>query len=136
MSHIRTVFIVTVNYNGALYICDQLMELQEQTMSYARDLRGVTHAIASVQRELRSVAVTAQQINTYEPTVPLYRAVGKCFLLSPRDTIEDHLAKEAEKLDKNQKDLDGRREYLERRIASNRSNMTDITSSVSAPISA
>ena len=136
MSHIRTVFMTTVNYNGALYICDQLMELQEQTMSYARDLRGVTHAIASVQRELRSVAVTAQQINTYEPTVPLYRAVGKCFLLSSRDTIEDHLAKEAEKLDKNQKDLDGRKEYLERRIASNRSNMTDITSSVSAPITA
>lgn len=108
------------------------MELQEQTMSYARDLRGVAHAIASVQRELRSVAVTAQQIGTYAPTVPLYRAVGKGFLLSPRDDIEAHLEKEAEKLSKNQKDLEGRKEYLERRISSNRSNMADITSSASA----
>ena len=104
------------------------MELQQQTMSYARDLRGVTHALSSVQRELRSVAVTAQQINSYAPNVPLYRAVGKGFLLSPRDNIEAHLSKEAGKLDKTQKDLEGRREYLERRIASNRSNMQDIAS--------
>jgi chaperonin cofactor prefoldin len=75
------------------------------------------------------VAVTAQQIGSYAPTVPLYRAVGKGFLMAPRDEIEGHLEKEAEKLSKNQKDLEGRKEYLERRIASNRSNMADITSS-------
>mmetsp|Transcript_25013 Transcript_25013/g.36932 ORF Transcript_25013/g.36932 Transcript_25013/m.36932 type:complete len:256 (-) Transcript_25013:140-907(-) len=107
----------------------ELMELQEQTSNYARDLRGVQGSLASCQRDLRSNLVTKQQIDTYDAETPLYRTVGKAFLREPRDSIETFLQKESEKLSKTQRDLEGRKEYLERRIASNKSNIADIASS-------
>jgi chaperonin cofactor prefoldin len=84
------------------------------------------------QRDLRSTLVTSQQIETYEAETPLYRAVGKAFHLTPKQSVEDFLKGEQEKLNKTQKDLEGRKEYLERRISNNRSNMADITAGTTA----
>jgi chaperonin cofactor prefoldin len=84
------------------------------------------------QRDLRSTLVTSQQIETYDPETPLYRAVGKAFHLTPKQSVEEFLSGEQEKLNKTQKDLEGRKEYLERRINNNRSNMADITAGTTA----
>ena len=46
--------------------------------------------------------------------------------MSPRSVVENKLASELETLEKNKKDLTDRKEYLERRINSNKSNMIDI----------
>jgi chaperonin cofactor prefoldin len=84
------------------------------------------------QRDIRSTQVTSQQIQTYEAETPLYRSVGKAFLLTPKQSVEEFLGSEHEKLNKTQKDLEGRKEYLERRINNNRSNMADITAGTTA----
>mmetsp|Transcript_10793 Transcript_10793/g.11216 ORF Transcript_10793/g.11216 Transcript_10793/m.11216 type:complete len:256 (-) Transcript_10793:67-834(-) len=106
----------------------ELYELQEQTNQYARDLRGVTSSLALCQRDIRSTQVTLQQINTYdESSTNLYRSIGKSFLLTSKPKINEHLQNENEKLNKTQKDLESRKEYLERRIANNKSNIADIT---------
>lgn len=109
-----------------------MYELQEQTNQHTRDLRGVINSLNMCQRDMRSNLVTAQQIQTYDPDTPLYRSVGKAFHLTPKQSVEEFLNNENEKLNKTQKDLEGRKEYLERRIANNRSNMADITAGTTA----
>ena len=111
-----------------ILLFDQLYELQEQTNQYARDLRNVASSLSLCQRDIRSTQVTSQQINTYdEETTNLYRAIGKTFLLSSKSQINEFLNNENERLNKTQKDLEGRKEYLERRITNNKSNIADIT---------
>ena len=55
-----------------------------------------------------------------------YRAIGKAFVMYPRDVVELKLTTELETFEKNKKDLIDRKEYLERRINSNKSNMADL----------
>ncbi len=100
--------------------------MQEQTASYTRDLRQVQGKITSCQRDIRSNQVTRQHITNYDENTNLYRAVGKAFVYSSHNNVQNKLAEEYESLQKTLKDLTDRKEYLERRIVSNKTNMNDI----------
>ncbi len=104
------------------------MELQEQTSTYSKDLRSVRNRLAALQREARVNAVTSHQIDSLDASVPLYRSVGKAFVLTGRSDIESRLESEIAELTKSERDLTDRQEYLERRIASNNNNLRDLTS--------
>eukprot|EP01032_Pedospumella_encystans_P008268 gene8268-9834_t len=105
----------------------EAMELQEQLNAYHRDLRSVRNALASAQREARMNSVTTNQITPLEPTVALYRSVGKAFVLTPRADVESRLENEITELTKAQRDLTDREEYLTRRIASHTNNLRELT---------
>lgn len=105
----------------------ELMELQEQHGAYNRDLRGVVMRASGLEREMRAVNVTANQLKEYDASVPLYKAVGKAYVLSSKDAIDQSLDKDLDMLAKNHKDLLDRKEYLERRIASSRANIIDLS---------
>lgn len=104
----------------------ELMDLQEQTNAYHRDLRGVQNRLLSLDRETRTAQVTAKQIRDFDAAVPMFKAVGKAYVLSDRANIELGLDKELELLQKNQQDLTDRRVYLERRISSSTANIRDL----------
>lgn len=95
---------------------------------YSRDLRSVRSRLSSLQRDARVNAVTSHQIEALDAKVPLYRSVGKAFVLTGRAEVEKRLEGEIAELTKGERDLADRQEYLERRIASNTSNMKDLTS--------
>ncbi len=103
------------------------MELQEQLNTYHRDLRSVRNALASAQREARMNSVTTNQITPLEPSVALYRSVGKAFVLPARADVESRLENEITELTKAQRDLTDREEYLSRRIASHTNNLRELT---------
>jgi len=103
------------------------MELQEQYNSYNRDLRSVKIALNNTERESRLNNVTSNQIIPLDVKIPLYRSVGKAFILTSREKVETILMKEKEDLDKAYKDLTDREEYLVRRMNSNMSNLKDLT---------
>jgi prefoldin subunit 1 len=103
------------------------MELQEQLNAFNRELRSVRNALNSAQREARMNSVTSNQIQSVEPTVELYRSVGKAFILTPKSDVEARLEKETADLTKAQRDLTDREEYLTRRVASHTSNLRDLT---------
>jgi prefoldin subunit 1 len=91
-----------------------------------RDLKAVKARIAALQRESRVNAVTANHLQTLEEKVPLYRSVGKAFVYSTRNEIEERLEGEIGEITKAQRDLADREQYLERRITSNNSNLQDM----------
>lgn len=105
----------------------EYMELQEQIGSYTRDLRSVVGRMNAAQRESRSNQITRSHIDGYADDVPLYRTVGKAFVLTPKTAIASRLEEELATLTKNQRDLLDRKEYLERRITSSQQGIRDIT---------
>lgn len=103
------------------------MELQEQLNGYHRDLRSVRSGLTSAQRDARMNSVTSNQIQSLEPSVALYRSVGKAFVHTERSDVEARLETEITELTKAQRDFTDREEYLTRRIASHTSNLRELT---------
>lgn len=106
------------------------MELQEQTNSYSKDLRAVQNRIQYLQRDFRASQVTSQHVTSLPAEVPLYRALGKAFVLAPRTDIERGIEVDLEKNTRNQRELMDRKEFLERRVSSNMQNMRELTAGV------
>lgn len=106
----------------------EVYELQDQLNTHQRDLNGVKSRISTVQRETRALQVTEGQIKILPETVPLYRAIGKAFLLAPKASVEECLVKDMESNAKTQRDLLDRKEYLERRITSGNADLLSIVS--------
>lgn len=104
----------------------ELQELYEQNNTYSRDLKGVTNRIYSVQREIRQNEITSSQVNLLTDDVPMYRSVGKAFVLNDKPEIVSFLEKEKDSLSKTSADLVSRKEFLERRIQSNAQNIQDL----------
>jgi prefoldin subunit 1 len=104
----------------------ELQELYDQNNTYSRDLKGVTNRIYSVQRELRQNEITSSQVNILTDDVPMYRSVGKAFVLNDKPEIVSFLEKEKDSLSKTSADLVSRKEFLERRIQSNAQNIQDL----------
>ena len=108
----------------------ELQELYDQNNTYSRDLKGVTNRIYSVQRELRQNEITSSQVNILTDDVPMYRSVGKAFVLNDKPEIVSFLEKEKDNLSKTSADLMSRKEFLERRIQSNAQNIQDLAGGV------
>ena len=104
-----------------------MAELQEQTNVYARDLRVARSKLASVQRETRVNRVTNDQIVALSESTAMYRSVGKAFLLAGKADVVTRLEQEHAELLKSQRVLAERQEFLERRVASNTSNLRELT---------
>lgn len=102
------------------------MELQEQINTYNKDLRAVKLRLASLQRESRVHSVTANHIQTLDDSIPMYRSVGKAFVLTSKSSIEERMDKDISENTKTQRDLTDRQEFLERRIVSATQNLQDI----------
>lgn len=105
----------------------ELTELQEQNGTYNRDLRGVLMRVNGLEREMRTVQITSKQLSEFDQSVPMFKSVGKAYILSDKSTMQESLDKELESIAKNHKDLQDRKEYLERRIQSATSNIRDLT---------
>jgi prefoldin subunit 1 len=103
------------------------MELQEQMNTYNKDLRTVRASLGNAQREARMNAVTTSQIEGLDPSVALYRSVGKAFVFTPKAEVSDRLEQEIGELTKAQRDLTDREEYLTRRLQSHATNLRDLT---------
>jgi prefoldin subunit 1 len=91
-----------------------------------KDLRQVNARLTVCQRELRANQVTTAQIQPLPAETTTYRALGKCFMHTPRKEVDRRLSSELESLTKTQSDLTDRKQYLERRIESNAQHMKDI----------
>lgn len=105
----------------------ELAELQEQTGAYQRDLGGVIARMNAIQREANGTHVSSTQLDEFDAATAMYLSVGKAYIRHPKEKVKATLEGELDHLDKNYKDLKDRKEYLERRITSNRNGIKDLT---------
>ena len=82
--------------------------------------------ILSLERGIRSNAVTKSHIGTLPENTPLYKAVGKTFVYGDHNKIQNNLDISTEKFTKSLLDLKDRKEFLERRITSTNTHIQDL----------
>lgn len=104
----------------------EAMELQESLGAYQRELRSVHAKLSATQREGRMNSVTTSQIEPLDASVNMYRTVGRAFVLTDREQVDAKLNEERSALEKSQKDLEGRQEYLDRRIQDSTNNLKEL----------
>ena len=109
---------------------NELAELQQQYIQTNREYNTVKANIVMAQREYKTDEITKAELEKLPQgnDAKMYRGIGKMFLLSSRDQVMDHLDKNIEAEKKREGDLTQKLEYLERRIASQRSNMQELLS--------
>ena len=105
----------------------EFYDLSEQARSFRMDLDGVVRRMATVERDSKACAVTYSQIEKFPEETSLFKSVGKAYIKHDREFIQKALEEEVEDNNKNFKDLQDRKEYIERRLTSVNSNMKDLT---------
>lgn len=133
----------------------EFAELKDQLQTHVRDLQQVKYKLAAVSREERIETLTASEVKTMPADTPLYRSIGepqhllvarvaftipsltflpcgcanatgRMYMLSGHEEVEAASTKKLETLRKQQSDLTGRQEYLQRRVASTEANIQDL----------
>lgn len=112
----------------------ELGDLQEQQLRTAQELQSVEQQIISAQRQSRIAEVTESEVVDLPADRLCYKAVGKAFVVKwpTKDGALEYLKEQAKSGTKLQTDLGQKKEYLERRLQSQRQNIQELVSSVSA----
>ena len=111
----------------------EVMDLQQQLLSTTKEYRTVKANILRAQNEKRSNQLTKDELSTLPPQdVKMYRSIGKMFMLTPRQQVMDYLDNSIEREGKVEVDLEGKLDYLERRMKSQQGNIAELTKSAAS----
>ncbi|KAL3805332.1 hypothetical protein HJC23_009039 [Cyclotella cryptica] len=118
------------NLNPAIQ--KEVIDLQQQLISTTKEYRTVKANILRAQKEKRSNELTKSELDKLPPSeteVKMYRSIGKMFMLTPRSEVMTHLDESIERESKVESDLEGKLDYLERRMKSQQANIAELTKS-------
>lgn len=111
----------------------ELMDLQEQYKKSVSDYNlvqtSIQHSEKSIKvnkitiEELESIPVTAEQDNR-----KMYTGIGKAFLMQTREEVFAELKEEMKDAEKELEDFKQKKEYLERRMKSQKQNIIECAS--------
>mmetsp|Transcript_49323 Transcript_49323/g.139644 ORF Transcript_49323/g.139644 Transcript_49323/m.139644 type:complete len:255 (-) Transcript_49323:360-1124(-) len=107
----------------------EVQELSEQYQATGRELSEVNAKLQGAMREQKATAITIGEVDQVTDETPLYRAVGKMFMLSGKDDVKTSLSNEMEDVEKRKTELTSRRTYLQRRLQSQEANLKDLMTS-------
>lgn len=113
----------------------EVYDLQQQLVSSTKEYRTVKANILRAQKEKRSHELTKSELDKLPPSeteVKMYRSVGKMFMLTPRSEVMTHLDESIERESKIESDLEGKLDYLERRMKSQQANIAELTKSAAS----
>lgn len=108
----------------------EYFELYEQGEAYKKDLRTLNTRIAVGNRDLKVNQATLTHVSSLGDNVPLYRSVGKSFILNDKASIEKRLEDNHTINIKSLRDSLDRKEYIERRLNSATTNLKAMTTAV------
>lgn len=110
-------------------ISKEVMDLQQQLMATTKEYRIVKANIQKSQNGKRSNELTRVELEKLPQGTDskMYRGVGKMFMLTSRSDIMNHLEESIAKEAKEEKDLSGKLDYLERRMKSQHLNIQELT---------
>jgi prefoldin subunit 1 len=108
-------------------VSKELMDLQVQYRKTAKDYQIVQASIGACEKTLKVNQITIGELNEIplEEERKMYRGVGKMFMMENKDQIFEHLKDEIKDNEKKISDYEQKKEYLERRITSQRQNIME-----------
>lgn len=92
----------------------QLAEVTERVKAVAAQKQRAVEQQRVAQRELRSLNLTLQQVQSLEGSTRVFRGIGKAFLLTPRDDMLSLLQEKQGKIEVRNKSLLATLEHLTR----------------------
>lgn len=110
----------------------EFMDLQNQLRKTGKDFQVVQASIASCEKSLKMNEITMSELENIpaeQHERKMYRGVGKMFMLESKDEIFTHLKQEMTDDDKKLKDMQQKKEYLEKRIKSQQQNIIECLNS-------
>lgn len=112
----------------------EVMDLQQQLIATTKEYQMVKANIMKAQNGKRSNELTKGELEKLPQgsDSKMYRNVGKMFILASRGEIINHLDENIEREGKEEKDLSGKLEYLERRMKSQHQNIQELTKSTTS----
>lgn len=115
-------------------ISKEVMDLQQQLIATTKEYRMVKANIMKAQTSKRSNELTKGELEKLPQGTEskMYRSVGKMFMLASRGDIVNHLEENIEREGKEEKDLSGKLDYLERRMKSQQQNIQELTKSATS----
>jgi len=106
----------------------ELHDLQLQYGASAREYNSVEANLNKASKEEKIYSITLSEVeNNPSASGNYFRCVGKLFLRSTKPEVLDHLQSNIESQKKTQKELSGKREYLEKRLRSQQMNMKELS---------
>lgn len=108
-------------------ISKELMDLQVQYRKTAKDYQIVQASIGACEKTLKVNQITIGELSEIplEEERKLYRGVGKMFMMESKNEIFEHLNDEIKDNEKKILDFEQKKDYLERRITSQRQNIME-----------
>jgi chaperonin cofactor prefoldin len=115
-------------------VSKEVMDLQLQLIATTKEYRMVKANIMKAQNGKRSNELTKVELEKLPQgsNSKMYRSVGKMFMLASRGEIMNHLKENIDDEEKEEKDLSGKLDYLERRMKSQQQNIQELTKSASS----
>lgn len=110
----------------------EFMDLQNQLRKTGKDFQVVQASIASCEKSLKMNEITMSELENIpaeQQERKMYRGVGKMFMLESKDEIFTHLKQEMTDDDKKLKDMQQKKDYLEKRIKSQQQNIIECLNS-------
>jgi Putative Zn-dependent protease, contains TPR repeats len=108
----------------------ELMDLQEQYRKTVKDYQVVQATIAASEKTLKINQITIGELQgiPMEEERKMYRGIGKMFLMEGKDEIFKHLNEENNENVRKIEDLTQKKDYLEKRMTSQRQNILECAS--------
>lgn len=116
---------------GDAVVNKELQELHEQYVQTLREQKTVEANIAMAQREYQAHELTKSEIDNLplSDNTTMYRSVGKMFMLSTREEVNEHLEQSMKDEKKKENDLTQKQDYLTRRLKSQQQNIQELVPS-------
>eukprot|EP01132_Coremiostelium_polycephalum_P006064 gene6064-7554_t len=92
-------------------------ELREKLINLNRNSNTLRQKIQSTDTDKQRCLITLKEIETLPPQTKTYKAIGKMFLLSPKDSLRSDLKKQVDKDESDVKGLINQRKYIDAQIA-------------------
>jgi chaperonin cofactor prefoldin len=120
----------TLYHNLNPAIQKEVINLQQQLMFTTREYHTVKANILCALQEKQSNELIKSELDKLPPSdleVKMYCSIGKMFMLTPSSEVMTHLDESIERESKIETDLEGKLDYLERRMKSQQANIAELT---------
>ncbi|PFH49055.1 hypothetical protein AMATHDRAFT_41818 [Amanita thiersii Skay4041] len=103
-----------------------LIQIQQTAVQSQRALSIAHQQTTAKERERRILQLTVNEINQLEPSVKLYKGIGKMFMMVPRKEMEADLKHQEKELTDDLTSLTKKTKYLEKQFNDAQSQLRDI----------
>ncbi|MCJ1468737.1 hypothetical protein MMC07_007367 [Pseudocyphellaria aurata] len=103
-----------------------VQEIEAQAISSQREINVVKTAVATKQRDVRMLELTATELKQLGKGTKVYDGVGKMFVFSPTMEVEKRLSSETAELKSEISNLNKKLHYLETTYKNSREHIDQI----------